>query len=115
MSHWLLDFFGTLWLTRPLKPPPTSSYGFSIRFSGRLLELWLRVIMGTTLGFDGTVLDVEATGGPGTVRWPDFEEGELGEKGTPESGKVGKVPLPVLEWLSSPWKALLEVRFSMER
>lgn len=58
-SHWLQDFLGILWFVRLLKPPPTSSYGFSIRFSGRLFELWLRVIVGTTLGFVGAVCAVE--------------------------------------------------------
>ncbi len=88
MSHWLQDFLGILWLMRPLKPPPTSSYGFSIRFSGRLLELWLRVIVGTTLGFRGAVWAPEAAGVPGTMRWPDEEVGELGVKLNPDRGNV---------------------------
>lgn len=115
MSHWLHDFLGILWLTWVLTPPPTSSYGFSVRFSGRLLELWLRVIMGTTLGFRGTVWAEKAVGDPGTMRWPDGEVGELGVKVNPDRGKVGNRPPTVLVWLSSPWKALLELRFSMER
>lgn len=115
MSHWLQDFLGILWLARLLKPPPTSSYGFSTMFSGRLLELWLRVIMGTTLGFLGNVWVTEEAGDPGTTRWLDEEVEEFGVKVNPERGRVGKRPPPVLVWLSSPWKALLELRFSMER
>lgn len=71
--------------------------------------------MGTTLGFRGTVWAAKAAGDPGTMRWPDGEVGELGVKVNPERGRVGKRPLPVLVWLSSLWKALLELRFSMER
>lgn len=111
-SHWLQDFLGILWL---LKPPPTSSYGFSVWFSDRLLELWLRVMVGTTLGFIGAVWGAGAAGDPGTMRWPDGEVGEFGVKLNPERGRVGKRPPPMLVWLSSLWKALLELRFSMER
>lgn len=107
MSHWLQDFFGILWFTRLLKPPPTSSYRFSVRFSGRLLELWLRVIVGTTLRFGDAFW---SAGDTGTIRCPD---GEVEVKVTLEKGKVGKLPPPVLV-LS--WKALLKLRlrFSME-
>lgn len=118
MSHWLHDFLGILWLTRLLKLPPTSSYGFSIRFSGRLLELWLRVIMGTALWFGGALCGaaVEAAGHPGTMRWPDWELAELGVKVKPDMrGRVGRRPPPLLVLLSSPWKALFELRFSMEQ
>lgn len=115
MSHWLQDFLAILWLTRPLKPPPTSSYGFSVTFSGRLLELWLRVIMGTTLGFDGAVWVGQAAGDPGTMRWPDGEVLELGVKVNPERGRVGMRPPPVLVVLPSSCKAPRELRFSMER
>ncbi|TNN82229.1 hypothetical protein EYF80_007597 [Liparis tanakae] len=99
MSHWLHDFLGILWLTRLLKLPPTSSYGFSIRFSGRLLELWLRVIMGTALWCGGALCGaaVEAAGHPGTMRWPDWELAELGVKvKLDKRGRVGKRPPPLL-------------------
>lgn len=111
MSHWLHDFLGILWMTWLPKPPPTSSYGFSITFSGRLLELWLRVIMGTTLEFRGTVWEVKGAADPGTVRWAEGELEELGVKVNPERGSVWKQAPPVLVWSG---KALLELRFSME-
>lgn len=114
MSHWLQDFLGTLWLMRLPSPPPTSSYVFSVRFSGRLLELWLLVIMGTTLGFLGAVSGAVTAGDLGTMRCPDGELEELGVKLNPERGRVGKRPVLVLVLLSGPWKALLELRFSME-
>lgn len=74
--------------------------------------------MGTTLGFGGGAVcgAVEAVGHPGTMRWPDGEVAELGVKVKPDQrGRVGKRPPPGLVLLSSPWKALLELRFSMER
>lgn len=116
MSHWLQDFLGTLWFMRLPRPPPTSSYGFSVRFSGRLLELWLRVIMGTALGLSGAFRGVvEAAGHPGTMRWPEGEVGGSGVKVKPDqSGVVVERAPPLLVWLCGPWKALLELRFSME-
>lgn len=70
--------------------------------------------MGTTLGFRGIVWDVKAAGDPGTDRWLEKEVEELGVKVNPEMGRVGNRPPPVLVW-SCPWKALLKLRFSMER
>lgn len=94
MSHWLHDFLGILWFMWLPRLPPTSSYRFSAVFSGRLLELWLRVIMGTTLWLRGTVWVLKAPAEPGTMRWPDGEVGQLGVKENPESGRVGKWLLP---------------------
>lgn len=72
--------------------------------------------MGTTLGFGGGAFwAVEAVRDPGTMRWPDGEVEELGVMGNPERDSVGKRLPPVLVLLPSPWKALLELRFSMER
>lgn len=70
--------------------------------------------MGTALGFCGAVCVVEVTGDPGTMRWPDGEVGELRVKVNPERGRVVKRLPPVLVLLSCPFKALLELRFSME-
>lgn len=71
--------------------------------------------MGTSLGFCCAFWSVEGAGEPGTMRWPDGEVGELGVKVNPERGGVGKWPPPVLGLLTGPLKALLELRFSMER
>lgn len=79
-----------------------------------MLELWLRVIVGTTLGFDDAVWATEAEGDPGTIRWLDWEVEEFEVKVNPERGSVGKRFTPMLVFLSDLWKALLELRFSME-
>lgn len=68
--------------------------------------------MGTTLGFRGIVWDVKAVADPGTARWPEGVLGELGVNVNPERGRVWKQAPPALVWSG---KALLELRFSMER
>lgn len=69
------------------------------------------MIVGTTLGFDDAVW---VTGAAGTVRWPDWEVGEFEVKVNPERGRVGNRFTPALVFFSDLWKALLELRFSME-
>lgn len=56
-----------------------------------------------------------AAGDLGTIRWPDEEVKELGVKVDPERGRVGKCPPSVVALWSNPWKAQMELRFSMER
>ena len=89
MSHWLLDFLDILGQVRPLKPSFTSSYGFSGMLSpGRLLELRLRTMVGTTLcvlGAVGVAVDLD------TKRWPEGDVADLEEeKVDPERGRAAK-------------------------